>query len=436
MNTFSKKISVLLILLTLSFLIFCDGKPKRQVWNYNLDDVVRPAPTTPDSIRIDLYIDATLSMQGFVSNSQSKYIKFIDELRTTSGVAWRSVDERYFKFGTKIKEIDLNEFKNFHNKSFYHEPGIYEKTNIDLVIDQTDISRVSVVLTDLFQDEGDILSIEQQIMNKCFTNGVQVAILGVQSQFSGNIYDLGKNTPPYYYASSDEDESTYRPFYALMFGDPDNIEHLFNNLSTVLPFVDESKFLVLSNFLVDKLSVKLNKKRECRSLNARKSGEKFPQHFNIVLRDGYESGEMEFDINVHRNPKTPDFNEQNMLLSATRKKIETGRKNTMPAATPSKDISLIQNSISRNENHLTGDLKLVLPDEEGSYTYKIYLECARLGGLKIPDWIQAFSSPNPSANNAPNKTRNLESFVSALIRANLTINQPKIAKFYVTVRKM
>lgn len=420
----------------------CGKKAPEITWNYSIREVIRPERGRSDSIHIDLYIDATKSMSGFAKNTQSIYNKFLEELETTVGVGWKSADIRFFKFGTKIKEIDRQVFRTSNAEYFYLEPGIFEKTNIDQVINQTDSSRLSVVITDLFQTEGDINSIVQQIKERCFKRGIQVAILGIKSEFDGWVYDVGPGVVPYKLKSTGENADTYRPFYALIFGDPLNIEQLFNNLKSQ-PFVKEENFLVLSRYLLNKVDMRLTKSRESRGLNTR-SKSKQEQAFEIKLRQemlfkfdmkkGNNEGAWDAEITFERNARTPDFRTEDIELVVYKKSSLPGQKDVSSDSILSDDITL--NSVNRENGRLKASLGLKLAEPPGNYAYLVYLQCASIDGLWVPQWVRDFSSPNPSAKNDSFKTLNLEKFVNDLIRANLAIYQPKIAKMYITIRKL
>ena len=418
-----------LMVLVLAGMFACRDRVPDVQWNYSSSQVVREVPSQGDTIDIDIYLDATKSMLGFIANSNSNYNQFLEELETTAGVGWRDADVRFFKFGTRIKEIDRDGYRAAKYRQFYIEPGIFEKTNIDEVLNQTDISRVSVVITDLFQDEGDINSIVQQIKDRCFKQGIQVAILGVKSDFDGWVYDVGPGKPPYQLKTGQNDVDKYRPFYALMFGDPLNIERLFDNLNS-RPFVREDNFLVLSRHIINGFKIKAGKSRESRGLNVQATSKDEPENlFKFVLKKENDEGLVEAEIELDRNSRTPDFAADRMEL-VVYKKTATGTDSVLV----NDDLEL--NSVQRDGDRLQLTLKLELDDPVGKYGYLVYLQAAAIGGLAVPQWVTDFSSANPSRNVDANKTLNLEKFVTDLLRASLAIHQPRIAQMYLSVRKL
>lgn len=424
-----------LILFLALGVISCTEKTPEIDWAYNNNEIFRKDTTLPDSIRVDVYLDATMSMLGYIKNSNSVYNRFLKELETTAGVGWKAADVRFFKFGTRIKEINERQFKAANRSAFYREPGIFERTNIDLVLNQTDSSRVSVVVTDLFQNDNDVISMVRQIKDRCFKQNVRVAILGIASEFDGRIYDLARGVAPFNYKSQDGDPDSYRPFYALMFGDPKNIEHLFENLQSQ-SFVKEENFLVISPYLLHSLKLSLKKSRESKGLNniARKSSD--PDNlFRFSLRDGHEEGVIETTVEYTRNMRTPDFNASRLELLTYKKQSRPGERNVVKDSSKTADIRMME--MTRSENgKLQGKLNLQPSGDKGYHSYLVMMNSDKINGLIVPQWVKAFSSPNPTPNQDANKTLNLEKFVNDLLRANLAISQPTVAKMYITVKKL
>jgi len=74
-------------------------------------------------------------------------------------------------------------------------------------------------------------------------------------------------------------------------------------------------------------------------------------------------------------------------------------------------------------------------DSQMINSFLIYLQPSIVDGFVLPNWIKENSSTNPSSIRDANKTLNLEYFLNDLIRANSTVNQPKLAKFFVEINK-
>ncbi|MFQ5640004.1 MAG: hypothetical protein ACE5IR_18650 [bacterium] len=413
--------------------VACGKQPPEISWTYSDADVIgKSGHNNTSAINIDIYLDATLSMVGFAKTRSSIYNRFLDELEIAAAGSWKTANVQFFKFGTKIKPIDRQGFKAAKAPAFYRERGIFERTNIDSVINRTNNERVSVILTDLFQDDGDVNSIVLQIKEKCFVRGVQTAVLAVPSDFNGTVFDA--RVAPYRYKSVPGDKSTYRPFYALMFGEERNLQRMLEFLKTA-EYVDEEYILIISRRLIKKFKARVTKARKSRSLNMRKmrTPDRYPHHFGFSLRKGKATGTILAGIRFERAPHTADFQKRALELMVFRKSSLPGAKITAQDSVLASDLKLT--GLERDGDSLTATIDLDLAEPPGIYSYLVYLQLPQNGGFELPRWIDVFSSQNPTASRDPNKTLNLRKFVIDLMRASQSFSQPQIAKFYMTVYK-
>lgn len=415
-------------ILILLVLVGCTEKTPEIAWDYSDKDVISAKTAKPESININIFLDATTSMKGYTSNVSGIYNKFLEGLESSVTVGWKTADVHFYKFGTKFKEIDRSGFKSAgKSQTFYSETGIFEKTNIDAVIDRMDSSQVNVIVTDLFQNEGDVNSIVMKIKERCFAKGIYLGILGIKSDYDGMVYDA--KVPPYPFKSKVGDETTFRPFYVLIFGDSANIGHLLDSIKSN-PSVKEENFILISPYIVNKYDIHLTKSTASKNLIARKSER---NRFNFTLKKVASAGVLTAEISFDRNTRTPGFSDK-IELVAYKKAVLPGQKEAPKDGAATQDISLKDSKTSGNKIQTT--LNLSIADPEGTYSYLVYLQPASIGGFTMPQWIHDFSSDNPTPKQDANKTLNLEKFVSDLIRANSLVYQPKVAKFFVTVKKL
>ena len=94
---------------------------------------------------------------------------------------------------------------------------------------------LAVIVTDLFQDEGDINRLVAQLKEKYLQKELAVGLLGIRSQFDGTVYDAGINVPPI-------DHQGDRPFYLLVLGRHADIAYYFDQIKAEF---DESKTVPL-----------------------------------------------------------------------------------------------------------------------------------------------------------------------------------------------
>lgn len=407
------------------------GSPADDAWAYTDRDVVGPSDEETSSIQVDVYVDATTSMIGYLAGGGSRYTRFLEELESSVASGWAQSNLHYFKFGSRVRPIDRSAFREASSAAFYRERGLFKTTRIDSVIGRMNRSNVSVVITDLFQNESDVNVLVSKIKNDVFQSGLDAAVLGVRSQFDGRVYDA--KVPAYNYASTQGKESTYRPFYALMFGETAKLRRLFLTLQSS-PFIKRDHFALLSPYLVQDYKVNLQKTRKSRDLNVSAAHED-ASRFAFNLRSGGTGGTLRADIALDRVPAAPRFSADRVEMIAYRKKLSRRPGESNTDSTRTQDLTLQR--LRRSSDTLRATIRMNLKDEPaGLYSYKTVFRTGAIDGLDVPTWIENFSSTNPSPESAPNKTLNLEKFVSDLIQAGSSVHRPKLAKIYITVRKL
>ncbi len=422
-------VNILLLLIITCICLNCAKSNPKPVWNYSTIDVtgLNPLISEAKAINLDVYIDATTSMQGFTVNPNSSYNKFLGEIETAANTSWEKTSIKYFKFGTRIKSIDRNEFLKAKMASFYSEKGIYEETKIDSVIYKTDLSRLSIVVTDLFQTESDINSIVIQIKNRCFAKNIQIAVMGIQSFYDGKVFDA--KVPAYRFASKENDVKTYRPFYAIMFGEPENMLRLFSSLKSK-SFINERNFVLISKYLVNKYVTKLTKTKDSKDISVRKSDDG-KNIFEFTMKEKSLEGNLQLDVSYETNKYTYHFYPQRLEIQSS-KKVLLRDSAIISDSCSANDIKIID--MKCYDEKISAILHLTVPETPGIYSYNSCLQLPIIGGYTIPDWVREFSSENPNPKKDANKTLNFEKFINDLIQANIAVVKPKVAKMYITVK--
>ena len=385
-----------------------------------------------DQVAVDVFIDATISMKGFstVAGVTTTVMDlFLEDLESAVLTSWKSSDLKYFKFGTMVREVLRPEFLQAKETGFYNEPGIREKTNIDSVIDRTDPKRVSIVITDLFQTDGDASLIVRRIKERCFRRGIQLGIVGIPGDYEGVVYDT--KVPPYTYKSSPNQPETYRPFYMLVFGDEANIAHLFDTFKS-RPYLRSGGMIVISQFVVSDFAVKLDKEKGDRAISMLQVRDvTTPYRFSASLNDRNAEVKLSVAVSYQARPWAPEVNTDQLKLEVLRQNISTGKvKDT--SVTLSTDIKIAQGTGQPNSFRGTLVYKVSNPGRNQSYQCKLYAPA--IDGFNLPKWVSAFSSSDPRPDTDANKTINLDRFVMDLLKTNATIHTVNIGKFYLDIR--
>lgn len=381
--------------------------------------VTTPVPVE-EAVRMNVYLDGTVSMSGYVADGNSNYLDFIQELETSQ--PWKHAEVHYYKFGSTVTEIPRPKPSLVASKAFYGE----RVTQIDSVIDCKGQNQVAAVVTDLFQDEGDIQAIVARIKQKCFLRATAVGILAIPSQFDGVVYDA--KVPPFPYQSRDGDTTSYRPFYVLLFGEPRHLASLVQGLAS-RPYISENRFVLISNHVVRDYTLTLTKTRDSKDLNVERA--RSPRHFVFRLRKGGAGGRLDGELKIQRDPLAPPFRSDQLQLSTMR---FTPAKGSVPAdSAASQEFQLEE--VTEAGTVIKVRLNLNLSGPPDTYLYRLTLRTGP-AGFGAPRWVTAYSSSNPTATSGPNKTLNLDRFISALRRANSTITRPAVAQWFITVRKL
>lgn len=419
---------VLIAVATLASSCTTDSAPK--AWTPDISSVVGTRSAPADSMRMEVYLDGTVSMGGYAVTG-GEYGRFLEELESTSQTAWKRTDIHYYKFGASVREIPRQEFLGARTAGFYHEPGLSAVTSIQKAINCHRGPNISVLITDLFQTEGDVNTVVDQVKRQCFQQGVTVGILGIPSRFDGTVYDA--NVPSYRYTSG-ADPSSLRPFFALMFGDQAAIERLVSSLSA-LPFVDKHKFTEIGPTIVASYTVAMSKPRSDRVINLRT--QVAPYQFAFDVRKGESGGTVIDTIQLRPREGAMPIRGDQVELVAFKKSTVNGKGAKWTDSTATNDFSLTKLDMPKATTTAAtaATLNTNVSGPPGRYSYMLLLRTGAINGFETPTWVSALSSANPTPQSDANKTLNLDRFVLALRGAASSVSQPAIAKWYVDVRK-
>ena len=375
------------------------------------------------SIRVDLFVDATTSMQGFVEG-RTEYLDFLNGLEAAVSSGWTDDSLRYHKFGSVVRAIERDEFRGVRDAAFYRERGIFERTNIDAVVERVEPGRVAVVVTDLFQDDGDVNAVVASIESRVIQPGLAVGVLAVPSAFAGTVYDAPGGA--YRYASTADDPDSRRPFYALLFGEAPCLRRM-DEVIRSQPYASDAQFLLIGPSIMEGFRVELAKPRDERGLSPRTPPG--PNHFAFNMRDEAETARLEGTAVLDPLAAAPDVEAGRIALEAFRK------------ALPAAGDSVATGELRLADARRTGDtLRFSLayaPEvEPGPYTYLVRLQTGDIRGLGVPAWIEDLSTTDPTAEVDANRTLNLATFVGDLLQASSSSRPPSVAQFILDINRL
>ncbi len=195
--------------------------------------------TVPEKITTDIYFDATVSMRGYTTLSGGNVYRTLPDILSDIGGSMGEVN--FYSFGEKIKPLVGKDYRRFSSPEPYNEII----TAAHNVIDKSEPSHLSVVITDLFESDADWSNIAQKIRDKFFANHLAIAVIGVKNSFSGDIFDVGLNAAKFRYDSNILTEK-FRPFYLLILGNEVAVENFMQKFKEHQTLPNETKYLLLS----------------------------------------------------------------------------------------------------------------------------------------------------------------------------------------------
>lgn len=374
-------------------------------------------------VAIDVYLDATTSMEGYVG-PQTEYGEFLRALEASLISKWDRSDVRFYKFGTRIDPVERDVYLSARSElRFYRQHGIFEKTNIDSVLARTDASRVSLIVTDLFQDAGDTSALVAKIKDRVFARGLAAGILAIESTFDGTVYDAPSGS--YRYTSTPGDQSTYRPFYGLAIGAPAQVERLFETLhgtSGIRP----DRMALISPYIVEDFTLDLKKRPgdASRGINVASAdgGE-----YRFVVRDGFDGGILDGMLHLTPASGAARIVPSKLELAAFRRAAGSAD------SVRTEDFTLTD--VRADGDDLAFALHVDVDAPPGHYGYLLLFLAGDVDGLTPPDWVYELSTTNPTADTDPHKTLNFDRFMTNLVHASATVQRPLVGRALLSLTK-
>ncbi len=407
-----------------------------------------------DALKVDLFFDATLSMKGFVSTqATSSYQQVVPLLERGVIEGWNGGQATFYKFGDDIAPLPGRTYLEAAKPAFYADSKYNTKTLIERVIDRAEPTHLTVIVSDLFQDNADVNQLSDRLKQKFIANNLAVGVYAIRSQFAGAIYDVGADNYTFSYRSGDKND-TYRPFYLLAFGSHADIAHYFEVLgSRGVNSFPESHVLIFSRHLTAlpasfagakrKSTDKISEISSSNLLSGTYKGDRV-KAFKISSGKTAASFSLELPYNAalanvmaHGNELTPEITawkgEDTGAADLTMVESQQAQKALQVAA------SLQPEQGPFNTLDLRADLKAAELPAGGIYRYRVQLRPSR---YVLPDWVitwnmsdddvKAWRQRPQDFNGA--KTYNLGNFLGTLQGTVLSTTPPKVCDVYFYIR--
>ena len=444
------------------FLTGCGTDKDSGVPEFKPDPDITPGDIS-DKLVARIYFDATLSMQGFVAPGSTDYTRICSYLDSVIVSGWGNEEVKFFRFGEQVESINRDTYLQVGDESFY-QTDIGIKTYIEKVIEneaplvnpQKEASRTPetgtetvvndapeeteanstegrlvVIVTDLFQDNGDINRLLPELKEKYIKKRLDVGLFGLRSQFDGRVYDIGSG------AESSLRYRGPRPFYLLVLGRHADIAHYFDSL--IENGFPEAKTIIFSRYLVDPLLSFDGASIEPENLNNKtfvRSEDRHLKQYEIVessdpakisaksmkydpLPYAMSFDSDTFEVSIIAECK-PDPNGQNDISWKAQECLEV--TSTLLESENGSELSELRVDFNLNSESL--------PDRT-VYLYEVILY-PETNSYQAPEWCSEW---NMGAERNGAKTLNLVNFVRNLSRVTARNHRPKIAKFHCYIGK-
>ncbi len=451
------------------FLTSCDTGKELGVPEFEPDTSDLTPGDISDKLVARIYFDATLSMQGFVVPAPTDYTRICQDLDSVVLSSWKGGRSEFFWFGEKVESIDRSTYLQAVSAEFYENKHIYRKTFIEKIIahetrltnDQAGISSDSeesaeiaasktpealtevatstenvderekenslvIILTDLFQDQGDIALLVRLLKEKYIQKGLEVGLFGLRSQFDGTVYNIGIGQKPLPHRSNPNDPDTFRPFYLLVLGRHADIAHFFTKLKSKNP---EAKTILFSRYLVSPLlsfaNAEISKKGNLNENTFHPIADPSLKQYEIV-KNAYRAT-IPAELTYTPLPHAMSFDPQRLEPAIKAKDNSTGQtKENSGAAKCLK----VESELTKEK--LMVDFTLESSKLESAiYLYEVTLH-PKIEAYREPEWCSAWDM---GSGRDGSKTLNLVNFVQALSQVTVRTHHPKIATFHFYVKK-
>lgn len=206
-------------------------------------DLARELPPPSKHIAIRIVIDATSSMAGFIGRRDGS---FPDRLKSLERAAHLFPSDsktiQCAKFGVTVSPAFPTPcYVAVLQKDFFTLRGNQNKTRIEAVFSMLPANSLTIVVTDLFEDEADLGSLFDNFASQIFKQRLALGIVALRAGFSGTIYDIGLDKGRMRWNKD-------RPFYALVAGSPGDVAAYFSKLASAdLP---KRNLVILSDVLL------------------------------------------------------------------------------------------------------------------------------------------------------------------------------------------
>ncbi|MBD2199423.1 MULTISPECIES: hypothetical protein [Calothrix] len=287
---------------------------------FNCDNSsVSSTPNLSQNLNIQMYVDGTPSMQGYVThpqNTRTRYIETIDLLDQTLLTGWTPQSRnqsqvQYFRLGENYQKINRDDYLLARQAKFYdgkvpQKFPLLKVSNIDNAITPAQDNKLTVIVTDLYQKGADVTKLKQKLLSENYFNpsqpGYAVGILAIKSEFNGDVYLEDGTDKKFTYTTNNSQGNVIngkelRPFYVIFLGRYSDIADYLNKLSESQKIPENSQVTIFSpSNLVTEVAYLQRLSKDSQNKGSDKP------HKDLKFRQSLKE-----EIKVNKNPKNELF---------------------------------------------------------------------------------------------------------------------------------
>ncbi len=407
------------------------------------------------NLNINVYIDASGSMSGFATkngDSTTKYAQTLERIYGCSGFFSGSIIN-FYKFTLVGPEKPIIKLENRNFRQAYKWEFYNGATLIDYVVKDLRVEDLTIIVTDLFQNDSDIGTVINVVNERCFSVknrsvSNSIGLIRISSQFDGAIGQLGSKTAFHH--------EGIHSFYVIVIGRYPDVRkfnsHLINDLKEGKTEI-ALDYLLLSPYLIKPLlsfdSIDLSSTKNHKNITrveVKSSTDQPGLEFRVNTKKAESSFTVEIPLENESNTVRWN-NELNLIINS--EKLELSSWVEVNFHSKILNVTLNNNDPKTSVNdkrdgrdriNLQFSLKSSNLQKGESYHFVVYVR-PKQGSCKMPDWIKKWDMDlskitswidDPSTYDG--STLNLDLFVKRIWNYIETTYTPSIGIFHLYIK--
>lgn len=377
-----------------------------------------PADSAGGGLQLDLYLDDSKSVCGFVAGREFEYVEVLGSLLRHTETA--GYDRRVFRFsGLSLPVPGLTRTKVL-SPDFYTGGETPLRRLLDAIRQRQEPNRIAMVVTDMVQSESldDQQSLAEALRLLALQNP-HIVLLGFRSRFSGSYYPQAATVPQYPLSVPGGARGRGRPFYILIVAPSRPALDGFRKY--VLREIGEEEMFEPSSPAFDITAVQFHpedqpKRKMWNSMKDPEiypAGDTSPRGFRVAYVQGMPikpgTAELNLQCAVRQSLPLVALDQIQCKMEKVSFVKERLRGKPEPA------IGRVEFADSLTKGVMRVKYAIDVPGPGAWDVYRVQLSPGA-GNLRVPAWVDAWSTETDESPAQGNRTVHFSQFVEALVR--------------------